>query len=490
METKSEEKKTDPIIVHLGDMERYQFWFCMLIFLSKFPTGWVQVGHVFLAASTNHTCVDPKNEDPCSKECKKAEYDRSVFEETVITEFDLECGYKNWVSFSQTMVMFGIMLGNIIFGILADRYGRRPLFVTACVLQLITGVTVSFSPWFWFYVFFRFLVGLSTGGTMTTSFVLIMEIIGASKREIISILYQIPFNLGHATLPLLSYFLRDWRVFNLSYSLFSVLYLIYICLCIESPRWLFTTGRLERAIPLLEKIARINGKPTERIRPEIEEAYRGISSKASPKKGNLTDLFRTPNLRKKTIIMAYQWLNVCAVYFGISQYISKLAGNIFWNVAIGGFLGILGTILCVFMTKYLGRRLSLIMSTFVSAISLLIIATFHHLSPVLVVTFATIGLVGAAITFPNVYLYAGEIFPTLVRSNGVGMCSFLGRVGSMIAPFISELAEAYYFLPPLIFGTFSIVGTFLTLFLPETRGLPLPETLEDGENFGKKKRDE
>lgn len=317
-----------------------------------------------------------------------------------------------------------------------------------------------------------------------------MEIIGASKRELISILYQIPFNLGHASLPLLSYFLRDWRWFNLSYSSFSAVYLVYIWLCIESPRWLFTTGRLERAIPLLEKIAKANKMPTERIRPEIEEAYRTMSSKGTPQKRNLFDLFRTPNLRKKSIIMSYQWLNVCAVYFGVSQYISKLAGNIFLNVAIGGFLSVPGTILCVFMTKYLGRRLTLIISNCISSFGLLVIAMFNDLNPALVVTFATIGLVGGAITFPNVYLYAGEIFPTVVRSNGVGMCSFFGRVGSMVAPFISELAGMFYFLPPLIFGVISLVAAFLTIFLPETRGFALPETIEDGENFGKKERKE
>lgn len=55
-----------------------------------------------------------------------------------------------------------------MYVIIFIRYGRRPMFVIACVLQLITGVTVSLSHWFWFYVFFRFLVGFGTGGTMTT----------------------------------------------------------------------------------------------------------------------------------------------------------------------------------------------------------------------------------------------------------------------------------------------------------------------------------
>lgn len=115
------DKKVDPITVHLGDMGPYQFWFCMLIYASKFPVAWVQLGHIFFAAPTKYECVDPVGADPCSSSCLKAEHNRSVFEETIVTEFNLVCGRAWMSSMSQTIVMLGIMLGNMAFGVWADK---------------------------------------------------------------------------------------------------------------------------------------------------------------------------------------------------------------------------------------------------------------------------------------------------------------------------------------------------------------------------------
>lgn len=61
------------------------------------------------------------------------------------------------------------------------------------------------------------------------------------------------------------------------------------------------------------------------------------------------------------------------------------------------------------------------------------------------------------------------------------------RIGSMVAPFIAGLSTTYHWLPPVIFGVASLAGMCLLFFLPETNGAPLPETLQDGENFGKTK---
>lgn len=56
----------------------------------------------------------------------------------------------------------------------------------------------------------------------------------------------------------------------------------------------------------------------------------------------------------------------------------------------------------------------------------------------------------------------------------------------MIAPFVAGLSSVAHWLPPVIFGVFPIIAAVLVVFLPETKGAPLPETIEDGENFGKK----
>uniref|UniRef100_A0A182T405 Major facilitator superfamily (MFS) profile domain-containing protein n=1 Tax=Anopheles maculatus TaxID=74869 RepID=A0A182T405_9DIPT len=99
---------------------------------------------------------------------------------------------------------------------------------------------------------------------------------------------------------------------------------------------------------------------------------------------------------------------------------------------------------------------------------------------------ASVGLVGMSISFPTVYLYAGELFPTVVRNVGIGTASMIARFGSMIAPFVAGMGSIAYWLPPCIFGLVPLLGAFCVFFLPETQGHPLPETLEDGENFGKR----
>ncbi|XP_068145259.1 organic cation transporter protein [Drosophila tropicalis] len=482
------EKTADPIISQIGDFRRYQLFFCALIFLSKFGTGWHTLGHIFLAAPTELSCGTENVTDACSDECDDLQFDTSVFQSTIITEWNLTCKNKSLASLSQSIVMLGVMFGSMLFGMIADRCGRRPAFLGCCYMQLITGLIVCVSPTYWFYCIARFLVAFATGGTMTTSFVLIMEIIGPKKRELVAILYQIPFNIGHASLAVFAYFIRTWRWFQFSITIFSVVFIVYLCLVPESPRWLFTTGRVDESIRILENIAKHNRAPRDNIRPEIEAGYRALSARQPAKKGNLFDLFKTPYLRVKTICMANNWLVVCMVYYGTAQYISKLGGDIFLNNLIAAGLGIPGTCLCVVLTKWMGRKITLMLSNTISAVGLILLVFLSESAMWMQVACATLGLFGASITFPNVYLYGGELFPTVVRSNGVGLCSMVGRIGSITAPLICDLATIKPWITPLIFGIFSVLAVIGTMFIPETRGMPLPETLEDGETFGRKQK--
>ncbi|XP_016986191.1 organic cation transporter protein [Drosophila rhopaloa] len=481
-------KTEDPIISQIGDFRRYQLFFFFLILLCKFGTGWHTLGHIFLAAPTPQSCTTPNVTDPCSHDCWDTEFDTSVFKSTIITEWDLTCDRKQLASLSQSIVMLGVLCGSLISGMLADRVGRRPAFLTSCFMQLITGLIVCVSPYFWFYCFFRFLVAVATAGTMTTSFVLLMEIVGPKKREMVAIFYQLPFNIGHASLAVFAYFIREWRWFQFSITIFSAVFVIYICLVPESPRWLFTTGRVDKSIKILEKIAKCNRAPTETVRPEIEAAYAALAARQPLKKGTMLDLFRTPFLRVKTICMANNWLVVCMVYYGTAQYVSKLGGNIFVSNLIAAGVGVPGTCLCVLMTKFLGRKKTLLISNGLSAVGLILLAALSAQGDLVKVACATIGLFGASVTFPNVYLYGGELFPTVVRSNGVGLCSMIGRIGSILAPLICDLDSFGLWIAPLIFGLFSILAMIGTIFIPETRGAPLPETLEDGETFGRSKK--
>lgn len=132
--------------------------------------------------------------------------------------------------------------------------------------------------------------------------------------------------------------------------------------------------------------------------------------------------------------------------------------------------------------KRFGRKKTLFTSNTIAGLCMLLIAVF----PAHQVPLATVALVNMSISFPTVYLYAGELFPTVVRNVGVGAASMIARIGSMVAPFIISLKPISAAYPPIIFGIVPIIGAALVLLLPETKGQPLPATIEDGENFGKK----
>lgn len=330
----------------------------------------------------------------------------------------------------------------------------------------------------------RFITAMATGGTMVTSFVITMEIIGAKYREVMSVVYQIPFNLGHFTLAVFGYFIRDWRTLQFALSIPSILLLSYYWLVPESPRWLFTVGRLEEASKIITKAAKMNKLPTEKINSTLETAskLKGVSTH----KGNALDLVRTPNMRAKTFFICFNWFICGLAFFGVAQYIGQTGGNIFANVAFSAALELPGTLFCIYSMKKWGRKKTLIGANCLTGVCMLLIAVVPRSHPLIPVVLASLGIVGMSISFPTVYLFAGELFPTVVRNIGIGAASTVARIGSMLAPFVAGLSSVAYWLPPVIFGGFPIIAAMLVVFLPETQGAPLPETIEDGENFGKK----
>lgn len=314
------------------------------------------------------------------------------------------------------------------------------------------------------------------------SFVLVMEIIGTEWRELVSVLYQVPFNLGHLTLPLFAYFLRDWHYLQFALSIPSIVLISYYWLVPESPRWLFTVGRIDESSAVLEKAAAFNSLPTESIKMDLEKHAVHTHGGANVSRGNILDLVRTPNMRSKTLAMCFNWF-VCGLsFFGVAQYIGQSEGDIFSNVATSAALEMPGTLLCIYTMRRFGRKLTLFGSNTLAGICMLSVALY----PTAQVPLASVALIGMSISFPTIYLYAGELFPTVVRNVGIGTASMIARIGSMVAPFLVSTKTYSYVLPPIILGVIPIIGALLVLLLPETVGQPLPATIEDGENFGKK----
>lgn len=312
-----------------------------------------------------------------------------------------------------------------------------------------------------------------------------MELVGIRYREMTSVLFHIPFNLGHLTLPLFAYFLRNWHSLQLAISLPSILLISYYWLVPESPRWLFAVGRVDEAVGVLKTAARRNHLPTDDIEKNLLTMKK--SSTSSSSNGNIWDLLRTPNMRTKTLAMWFNWFVCGLAFFGVSQYVGQIGGDIFTNVAISAAVEVPGTLICVYTMRRFGRRNTVVFANLFTGIAMLTIALVPKDAELAILLLATCGIIGTNMSFPTVYLYAGEIFPTVVRNIGVGSSSMVARVGTMLAPFVASLAISSPLLPPIVFGVTTIAGAAIVLLLPETNGTALPETLEDGEMFGKKK---
>lgn len=235
-----------------------------------------------------------------------------------------------------------------------------------------------------------------------------MELVGTKWRDVMSVLYQIPFNLGHLTLPLFAYYFRDWHQLQLALSIPSLLLISYYWIVPESPRWLFTIGRVDSTVAILEKAAAFNKRPTDTIKMDIEKHAATTNSAKDAPRGNFLDLVRTPVMRSNTIYMCFNWMVCGMCFFGVAQYIGQSDGNIFQNVAISAGLELPGTFISIFAMKKFGRKWTLIASNAVGGICMLLIVAFPSARVVL----ATVALTGMSSSFPTVYLYAGELFPT------------------------------------------------------------------------------
>ena len=72
--------------------------------------------------------------------------------------------------------------------------------------------------------------------------------------------------------------------------------------------------------------------------------------------------------------------------------------------------------------------------------------------------------------------------PSAHRMTADGFLQSAGRLGAVIGPLIMMTRQALPLLPPISYGVISIAASLIVLFLPETRGLPLPDTIQDLES--------
>lgn len=142
-------------------------------------------------------------------------------------QWNLICDQAYKVDLVQSVLMVGSLTGALIFGALADIYGRRKIWYITLSSLVVFGFASSFAPNYRIYLALRFLTGVFVGGEILSAFVLATELIGPSYRGFVGIMVQCFFTAGLLILPIMSYLIRDWRTLSVVLSLPGSVFVLF-----------------------------------------------------------------------------------------------------------------------------------------------------------------------------------------------------------------------------------------------------------------------
>ena len=244
----------------------------------------------------------------------------------------------------------------------------------------------------------------------------------------------------------------------------------------ESARWLYATGKINKAEEKFFQMAKFNKKRNEVIHLKIPES----ADSNNTKRFSFTDLlFRHFSVSVLCIAICFVWTTQGLLFYGLTLESSDFGGSIYLNFALSFLVELLTPVTYLYCSNKLGRKRSymgFILVATLSAISIAVLYFVPRSNRVLERFRLVLGLIGkSAISnaFAVVHLWTFELFPTVVRSQGLTICQ-------LAAPFIATNLSAFSkSLPFIVFGALTLVSLLLSCILPETNNMKTRENFED-----------
>ncbi|KAM9221893.1 solute carrier family 22 member 11 [Dugong dugon] len=411
-------------------------------------------------------------------------YDHSTFTSTIITEWDLVCHSQHLKPMSQSIYMTGILLGSTTWGLLSDRFGRKPMLIWCCLQVAVTSTSTIFAPNFLIYCGLRFMSAFALGGIIMTSSMLMVEWTPTPRRAVAMTILGCFYSLGQMALGGLAFALRDWWTLQLVVSVpFFAIFLANWWLP-ESARWLIIMGKPDKGLQELKKVARINGNKEAKKTLTIEVLMSSMQEELASAKTRQSwlDLFHMPKLRWRLLGLLVVIFSVTFSYYGLVLDLQNLGSDIFLLQVLFGAIDFLGRATTPFLLKFFGRRFTIASSQSTAGFFILANVLVPQDFQTLRVVFAVLGKGCFGVTLTCLAVYRTELFPTSLRMTADGLLQSAGRLGAVMGPLIRMTRQALPLLPPLSYGIVPIASSLLLLLLPETQGLPLPDTVQNLES--------
>jgi putative MFS transporter len=383
-----------------------------------------------------------------------------------------------------SMGFAGQLVGAVLFGWLAERFGRVRVATWTIGIFSVFSLVCAFS---WSYpsmLAFRFVQGLGLGGQVPIAAAYINEIAKAEKRGRFFLLYEVIFPVGLLAVALVA----TWVVPNLGWqwmfvigALPALLATVMRRLLPESPRWLAAAGRMEEADRTLRAIEdEISARGAMPL-PALPSSLPAVAAV----KASWRDLFSGIYL-PRTLAVWVMWFCTYLIVYGISGWLPTIYRTIFklplqqalqYSLAATA-AGLIGALACAYLIDRTGRRAWFVGAFFAGAVPLFVLwlrGTGNTASDVMIYASLSYAMINTLAL--GLYLYTPEIYPTRVRAVGSGAATAWLRVASMIGPFMigAILPQAGLGIVFLVFGVAAAVGGAVALLTLETRGRVLEE---------------
>ncbi|XP_007905061.1 solute carrier family 22 member 5 isoform X1 [Callorhinchus milii] len=514
----------DEATAFLGEWGPFQRIMFLLLSITIIPNGYVGLSMVFLADTPQHHCRLPNSLNGTTGEanlssllpveevdgemiysrCRRYktpvtdgfndttretepcvngwEYSTDRYISTIVSQWDLVCD-NDWKGpMSLSMIFLGNLCGAIISGQVSDRYGRKVVLFGGIAMQTILSfMQMASSSWEMFSIL-CFFIGVGDISNYVTAFVLGAELFSKSVRITFTALgICLTFAIGYAILPLIAYFVREWKLLILALFLPELLFFPLWWFIPESPRWLLSQGRVEEAEAIVKAAAKKNGiKHVGEIFQRSDNMVLKSTNKLKSKH-NYVDLVRTFHVRIITVISLLIWVITAISYYGLTLSTSNMYGNPYINCFISAVTDMVAYIISWRLMLHAPRRISTASMLLLGGSILLLVRFVPTSLHILTLILVMIGKSGIAISYAIIYIFTAELYPTLVRNMGLGACSMASRGATIISPYLVYLGTYNKDLPFMLMGGLSIMAGFFCFILPETYGQRFPDTIQQAQ---------